>query len=460
MKMWQGRFSKPSAALMDSFNRSLPVDAALLQDDIAGSIAWARALHKAGVLSKKECAAICRGLRGILSDHGRAGLAFLPADEDVHMAVERMLVERIGEAGSRLHTGRSRNDQVSTDFRMYIKRSLRGITDHILTLQKSLLERAKAEQDVIIPGYTHLQQAQPVVLSHYWLSFFFALQREKLRCTHAIQSADSLVLGSGAVAGSGFAVDRQALARELGFGRISENSMDGVGSRDFALETLAAIASLGTLLSRYAEDGIIWSSQEFCFIELDEAWSTGSSMMPQKKNPDSLELIRGKCGRFIGNYTRFAVTLKGLGLTYYKDLQEDKEPVIDSIQQMAAVLEVFCGVIQTLRVNRKVIERKLDPFLLATDIADYLVDRGLPFRKAHAVVGEIVRYCIKEGRRIDGLTVQKMREFCNLFDDDVTKVFQWEHALIRRSVEGGTGPSSIKKQIKTAEALVRKSRGR
>ncbi len=454
MTMWDGRFTNKPDKLMLDFNASLPVDQALADEDIAGSIAWAKALGRARVLSAREVQRIVAGLKRILRKHRSGTLHFRAHDEDIHMAVERMLTEDIGETGAKLHTGRSRNDQVATDFRMFAKKRLSAVHGALCDLQKSLLKRAERDMSVIAPGYTHLQQAQPISLAQYWLSFLFALEREKTRVQNAIASADVMPLGSGALAGSAFPINRQAIARELGFSRVCENSMDGVASRDFALEALAALSSIGVLLSRYAEDLIIWSSREFGLVELDDAWATGSSMMPQKKNPDSLELIRGKCARFIGNYTRCASMLKGVGLTYYKDLQEDKEPLIDSLAQAMAGVQVFTQVVRTLRVKAKVIAASLDSFLFATDLADYLVHKKMPFRQAHKVVGRIVAHCVEHGVGLDELTVKQLREFSAAFSRDVRRVFDWKRALSARNVEGGTGMKSIARQIQRARGLV------
>jgi argininosuccinate lyase len=458
MKMWDGRFAKPSDRLMEEFNNSLPIDQRLAHEDIAGSIAWANALARIGVLSGDERDAIVTGLEKIRQRLAEGTIHFQPNDEDIHMAVERLLTEEIGTPAAKLHTGRSRNDQVATDFRLFVKNALTDLSGHVINLQRVLLARAESDAEIIVPGYTHLQQAQPVSLAHYWLSFFFLLGRELRRCENAIRTADLMPLGSGAVAGCGFQVDRQALATELGFAAVSDNSMDGVGARDFVLEALAAIASLGITLSRYAEDLIIWSSREFQFVELDDAWSTGSSMMPQKKNPDSLELIRGKSGRFLGNYTRFATTLKGVGLTYYKDLQEDKEPLLDSVHQMQMVLQVFSAVVQTLTVNCSSIEQRLDPFLLATDLADYLVRKNVPFRAAHKVIGRIVAYCIEKKVALNKMSVKDLQSFDAAFGEDVLAVFDWKTALAGRDVPGGTGPTSVARQIETARAQLAANR--
>jgi argininosuccinate lyase len=457
MKLWDGRFSKPSDSLLDRFNGSLPVDAAMYREDVEGSLAWAEALEKAGVLSRRERAAISRGLASILDECKNGTVRFLASDEDVHMAVERLLVKKIGAAGEKLHTGRSRNDQVATDTRLYTMRRIDEIGALVAGVQRALLSRARADAKIIAPAYTHLQQAQPIVLSQYWLSLLFALEREKTRFAEAGRCADLMPLGSGAVAGSGFPVDRLLLAKRLGFSAVSDNSVDGVASRDFALQALSCCASCGVLLSRYAEDLIIWSSKEFSFVELDDAWSTGSSMMPQKKNPDSLELVRGKAGRFIGNFTRFAATLKGVGLAYYKDLQEDKEPLFDSLGQMALVLDVFGRVASTLTVDADAVSRALDPLLLATDLADYLVSKGLPFRQAHRVVGKIVGCAVASGAKLSNFTVAQLREFSPLFGRDALDVFTWENSVGRRSVLGGTAPSSVARQIAKAEKLIGRS---
>jgi argininosuccinate lyase len=459
MKMWDGRFSRPSDRLMEAFNNSLSFDKGLWEEDIAGSLAWARALRKAGILDAREHQKIEKGLRAISAAGRKGTIAFLPGDEDIHMAVERLLTQKIGTAGEKLHTGRSRNDQVATDTRLYVKKALAGIELSLAVLQKTLLRRAEKERDVVIPAYTHLQQAQPVLLSHYWLSFLFALERDKRRVLNAAASGDRCPLGAGAVAGSGFSVDRVAIARELGFSGVTHNSIDAVASRDYLLETLSAIASVGITLSRYAEDLIIWSSREFGFIALDDAWSSGSSMMPQKKNPDPLELIRGKSGRFIGNYTRLAATIKGVGLAYCKDLQEDKEPLFDSVTHAGLCLEVFERVIATLAVDRARVSANMDPLLLATDVADYLVVRGVPFRQAHRVVGRIVAHCVKHRCDLSKLPLDLLQSFHPLFKKDIFKVFSWEQAIAHRDVAGGTGRKSVAWQIVAARKLLRQVPG-
>jgi argininosuccinate lyase len=455
--MWDGRFSKPADRLMEAFGNSLPFDQALAEEDIAGSLAWAAALRKAGALSAGDLAKIKRGLNAIAADFRAGRTNFLPQDEDIHMAVERLLTRRIGSAGARLHTGRSRNDQVATDVRLYTKKALARIGKAIAALQNVLLARAGKDAAVIIPAYTHLQQAQPALLAHYWLSLFFGLEREKCRVAHAYKTTDICPLGAGAVAGSAFPVNRKRLAADLGFGMVASNSIDAVASRDFLLETLAAVASTGILLSRYAEDLIIWSSKEFGYVELDDSWASGSSMMPQKKNPDSLELVRGKSGRLLGNYVRLATIMKGVGLAYFKDLQEDKEPLFDSVEQILIILAVMGNVLKTLSVNKERIRRNLDPLLLATDVADYLVHKGLPFRQAHKVVGKIVAHCLEKKCGFADIPLQLLQKFNPLFGKDIARTFSWEHSLSQRNLEGGTGRKSVGRQIELARRLLASS---
>jgi argininosuccinate lyase len=453
-KMWDGRFSKPTAELMEEFNNSLNVDKAFIREDILGSIAWANALSGAKVLTQNECETIKAGLENILKKHERGEIQFLKSDEDVHMAVERLLGLEIGDTAKKLHTGRSRNDQVATDFRLFVKNRNASILNDLRAFMQSVYNRAVKDRETIIAGYTHYQQAQPVLLAHYWLSLFFIMEREYKKLQNTIANADISPLGSGAIAGCGFAIDREELARNLGFGEATKNSIDAVASRDFVLDSLHNLASIGISLSRYAEDLIVWSTKEFGYVELDDAWSTGSSMMPQKKNPDSLELIRGKTGRLIGNYTRFAATLKGIGLSYFKDLQEDKEPLIDSLKTVETTLRVFANVLDTITINEKTIEKSLDPFLLATDVADYLVKKEMPFRQAHGVVGKIVAYCVEMDKKFNALTVDELKEFSPLFKEDVLEFFDYENALKHRDVYGATGKASVEKQLKLAKEFL------
>ncbi len=454
-KMWDGRFEEGTSQLMDEFNSSLNTDKAFILEDVEGSRAWSLALEKEGVLTADERKAIHDGLDSILKKYEEGTLEFLSSDEDIHMAVERLLGVEAGDVAAKLHTGRSRNDQVATDFHLYVKNRLAEVAEGIRELQRALLFRAETDVDVIVPGYTHYQQAQPVSLGHYWLSFLFLLERDLKRVENAAVNADIMPLGSGAIAGSGFAVDRELLRTELGFSAITDNSIDGVAARDFVLEALNAIAAVGLSMSRYAEDMIVWSTREFGYISLSDAWSTGSSMMPQKKNPDSLELIRGKSGRLVGNWSRFATTLKGVGLSYFKDLQEDKEPFIDSHRQVNLITDVFAQVLKTLTVNREHIADALDPFLLATDLADYLVRKGMPFRNSHHVVGSIVGHCDRNKVELNKMSTSDLKEFSELFEDDVLSLFDWKTALNGRDIPGGTGPTSVANQIARAKELLK-----
>jgi argininosuccinate lyase len=455
MKLWEGRFSADTHSdLMDDFNNSLPLDRILIEEDIAVNSAWAATLERAGLLNATQTQRIHTALDEIRKEYQEHGDTILTDDEDIHTAVERLLIDKVGDVGKAIHTGRSRNDQVSCDFRLYTKKACRSLTERITELQKVLYSRARNETDVMCPGYTHLQQAQPIVLAHYWLSLFWALQREKTRIEQAHDAADMLTLGSGALAGSGFLIDRRYCAGLLGFSRISDNSIDAVSSRDFALELLAALCSCAVVLSRYSEDLIIWSSAEFGYIELSDAWSTGSSMMPQKKNPDSLELIRGKTGRFIGYYTRLATTLKGIGLSYYKDLQEDKEPVFDGVAQMQRMLQVMASVVESLQVRRNRMRTNCDEYMLATDIADYLVEKHIPFREAHHIAGRIVAHCIEQQCSLFGLSLDTLRTFSDAFDKNITGVLQWPHSLSHRDVAGGTGPTSVQRQLDDAAGIL------
>ncbi|MDR0303924.1 MAG: argininosuccinate lyase [Chitinispirillales bacterium] len=450
-KMWDGRFSKPVAKLMEEFNNSLHIDKIFIKEDVLGSIAWANALLGAGVLTQDECESIKKGLENILEKYEKGEIKFLDSDEDIHMAVERILGEEIGTLAKKLHTGRSRNDQVATDFRLFVKNSLKKTQKIIVKFLQAVFYRAETDKNIIMAGYTHYQQAQPVSMAHYWLSLFFLIKREYEKIGNTIKNIDVMPLGSGAIAGCGFEIDRQRLSNELGFSSPTYNSIDGVASRDFALDSLHNLTSISISLSRYAEDLIVWSTKEFSYVELDDAWATGSSMMPQKKNPDSLELIRGKTGRLIGNYTGFAAALKGIGLSYFKDLQEDKEPFIDSVNTVETELLVFENVLQTLKIKENNITKSLDPFLLATDVADYLVRKGLPFRQAHNIVGKIVGFCVENKKAFNSFEVSQLKKFSPLFEDDVKNCFDWNNALKSRDVFGGTGPASVTLQLKIAK---------
>jgi argininosuccinate lyase len=451
-KPWSGRFTKATDSDFDAFGRSIEIDRRLWREDIAVNRAWAKALARVGIYTKKELKQVLAGLDAIQSEFERDTFTSLSGDEDIHMAIERRLTEIAGDAGARIHTGRSRNDQVMTDVRLYLKRVLPELDEEIRSLQRVLVHRAEEHLDTVMPGYTHLQQAQPVLLCHYLLSLFWPLQRDRQRIHQAAERADALPLGSGALAGSAFPVDRHALARELGFSRISENSIDAVSDRDVLIETVQAAALVMLHLSRHAEDLILWSSSEFGFVELSDTFSTGSSMMPQKKNPDSLELIRGKTARVLGHVTTLQALLKGLPLTYARDLQEDKPALFDALDTTAASVRIFTGVLREATFHRERMRQALDDLLLATDLADYLTRKGLPFRQAHRVVGAIVRQAEQSGTPLSHMPLEALRNHSQLFEEDVRQALTVEASLRARNLPGGTGPEAVREQLVRARA--------
>ncbi len=453
-KAWSGRFEKKNTPLMERFNASISVDIRLWWADIQVNLAWAKTLIKADVLTSKELEFIQNGLQQIQHEFETDTFHISPADEDIHMAIERRLTEIIGEVGAKIHTGRSRNDQVVTDVRLYLKRELGELQKLIQQFQKVLVESAEKYQQLIMPGYTHLQPAQAILFAHYLLSLFFALERDQNRLNDFLPRLDILPLGAGALAGSAFAIDRDLLASELGFQQISANSIDAISDRDFILEFVYILAQIQVHLSRYAEDMIIWSSAEFGFIELDDAWSTGSSMMPQKKNPDSLELIRGKTARVLGLQNQLFVLLKGLPLTYSKDLQEDKAAIFEAIDIVADSLQVFTGVIESLKVNEDRMRARLDTGLFATDLADYLVKKGIPFRKSHHLVGQMVRWGIENQCSLDKIPFEVYEQISPVFERSLYQIFDWKQSIEARDISGGTGFNSVKQQIEQAKKLL------
>jgi argininosuccinate lyase len=449
--MWAGRFTKKNDPLMEAFHRSLDFDKRMIAEDITGSMAWAKALAKCGVLKKSEARKLVRALRNLL--HNRKRLRFLKSDEDVHMAVERLLTEKLGALGKKIHTGRSRNDQVAADTRLYMKKEIGGVRAGLAGLMAAILDTARKYRSVIMPAFTHLQMAQPVLLSHYLLSWFFMLERDASRFCGCRMRLDLMPLGSGAAAGSGFPVDRAFLARELGFGRVSDNSMDSVSDRDYVIEFLSASAIAAMHLSRFAEDLIIFNSPGYQYLELSDAYATGSSMMPNKKNPDSLELVRGKSGRIFGNLVTLLTVAKGLPLTYDKDLQEDKEALFDTVDTLKALLAVFTGALKTLRFNKARIEGSLDSGLLATDLADVLVKNGLPFRDAHHIVGRIILDCRNAGKNLLDLTPKELAVYSPKFPKKLKLTFK--ESIRRRSLYGGTGAASVEAQMTKAQKILK-----
>ncbi len=458
MKLWGGRFAGSTAADMAAFNNSLPFDRRLADVDVRGSLAWAQALVGAGVLTSEEGAEMRRGLEAIREEFAAGRFAFQPTDEDIHTAVERRLGELIGPLAGKLHTGRSRNDQVATDVRLYVLDHLPLLQEGVRSLQQSLLGQARAHPEVALPGYTHAQRAQPVLLAHWLLSHFWPLQRDIERLAEIRRRVAVCPLGCAALAGTPLDIDRQALAAALGFERAAENSLDAVADRDFILEVLAWGALLGSHLSRLAADLYMWSTAEFGFVELDDAYATGSSIMPQKKNPDSMELLRAKSGRLTGNLVSLLVTLKGLPSTYNKDLQEDKEPLFDTLATLELALRVAAGAVATLQVRPERMAAALDDLLLATELADYLAEeRGVPFRESHSLVGQAVRLALARGVGLRALPLEEYRALSPAFDEGLYQALDVRRALARRNALGGTAPEAVAEQIARAESCLASS---
>jgi len=452
--MWDGRFESGMAPSMKELSFSLHFDKELLTEDIDGSVAHCHGLEESGVLTTAERETICTELLQIRQDLLEGADLFSEDDEDIHMAVERILTDRIGDLGKKLHTGRSRNDQVSTDFKLYMRnRSLELMIELRQTLQV-LLELATEHKEEVMPGYTHMQQAQPILFSHYLMSMFFALHRDYQRFAGFMQVHNQMPLGSGAMAGSAFPYQRELVAKKLGFPEVSLNSIDAVSHRDMALEFLSHCAIAGSTLSRYAEDMVNWSSAEFGFVTCHDAFASGSSMMPQKKNPDSMELVRGKSARLLGNFTTLFTVTKGAPLTYSRDLQEDKEPVFDSVNTLRVMLQVMRETYGSATWNFAVMKQKMLPALLATDLADLLVENGTPFRDAHHLVGALVGKAARSGCEFTELPDSDWQELPKGLElrDKLT----FEFSVGRRNIEGGTGPNSLEKQLQQAEAILEK----
>lgn len=449
-KLWGGRFSKPTDSLAHQFGSSLHFDARLFDEDIAGSVAWAHGLVSANVLSEDEAVAIIAGLEQVRLEFMSDSFEAHPEDEDIHSAVERRLTEIVGPLGGKLHTGRSRNDQVATDFRLWTMRACDLLLQHLAGLQRALLASAETDLTVAMPGYTHMQRAQPITWGHWALSHLWPLTRDSDRFAHARRSASVLPLGAAALAGTAFSVDRHAIAVELCFESVCENSVDAVSDRDFAVDFLYAAAVVGVHLSQLSQQLILFSSAEFGFIVLDEAYATGSSLMPQKKNPDVLELTRGKSGRLIGNLTGLLVTLKGLSSAYDRDLQEDKEPVFDAFDVLSNALPLVAGIIRTIELRPERMAAQIDPGMMATDLADYLVMRGVPFREAHAIVGKVVRMSEERGVGIADLAPEDLHIVSDQFGDDVWQVFDIDASLARRAAVGGTATDELRRQLEAA----------
>jgi argininosuccinate lyase len=451
MTLWGGRFSEPSDEHLRALNDSLPFDRRLCAEDIAGSIAYARAIAAAGVLTPDEAEQIVAGLEQVKAEFDTGTFTFAPGDEDIHTAVERRLTELVGAVGGKLHTGRSRNDQVATDFRLWSRNAAAQIETLITALQTALIEKASDHRHTLMPGYTHVQPAQPITAAHWLMSFFWMLARDRERLADCIRRLNVSPLGAGALAGTPFAVDVNALAQSLGFASHSQNSLDAVSDRDYVAEMLFVLALLTVHLSRLGEDIILYSNPSFGFITLNDRYSTGSSIMPQKRNADPMELARGKAGRLIGNLAGFLATLKGLPSTYNKDLQEDKEALFDSCDTLHAILPVVTAIIRTLTLNPEKMTAALDADMLATDLADYLVHKGLPFRQAHHVAGRAVRLAADKYVRLTELTLEDFQSLSDLFEADVFTMLTFENSVARRKAGGGTAPEAVEKQIAAAK---------
>jgi argininosuccinate lyase len=454
MTLWGGRFERKTDDLMKRFNDSIDFDQRMYAADIEGSIAYAGALAEAGLITEEERDALTTGLKQVRAEFDEGTFEIKQGDEDIHTAVERRLGELVGEVAGKLHTGRSRNDQVATDLRLYLLDEIAELEGAVGDLQRAIVEQAKAHLGRMMPGYTHLQQAQPILFSHWLMSFFWKLERDRERLMDVAARTRVCPLGGGALAGNPFDIDREALAEALGFDSAAENSVDAANDRDFVVEFLAWAALTQVHLSSLAEDLILWANQAFGFIELDDAYATGSSLMPQKKNPDSLELLRGKSGRVIGHLTGMLTTLKGLPTAYNKDLQEDKEGLFDVIDTLEMALPIATGVIRTMEVRGDQMEAALDEAMLATDLADYLVRKGVPFRQSHYVVGQAVRRAERLGCSLEELSVTEYQAIHPAFAEDVHDVFDFRRSVEARSAKGGTAPSAVEKQIEQAKRIL------
>ncbi len=450
-KPWSGRFRKETAKEVEEFTASIAFDKRLYRADIEGSIAHAKALAMAKVITREEAREIVNGLVEVLKEIEKGEFPFDPSLEDIHMNIEHRLHEKIGPIAGKLHTGRSRNDQVALDLRLYLRHEIKEVLGLVKELQAALLEVAEKNRDTIMPGYTHLQRAQPTLFAHHLLAYFEMLERDRGRLGDCSRRVSVMPLGSGALAGSAFPIDRDYMAKLLDFPEVSKNSIDAVSDRDFVLEFLASSSLVMMHLSRLAEEIILWSSVEFGFIELDDAYSTGSSMMPQKKNPDVAELCRAKTGRVYGALFSLFTTMKGLPLSYNRDLQEDKEPLFDVIDTVKACLRVFPPMLKSMRVSQERMRQAAqDGFLNATDLADYLALKGLPFRQAHEVVGRIVLHCVKNGKSIEDLPLRELRRFSPLFNEDVYQFLSLEACIDRRCAVGGTARKNVRRALRAA----------
>lgn len=454
-KLWGGRFTKTTDEMINEFQASISFDKRMYHEDIAGSIAHATMLAKCGIISAEDKEAIIKGLKDILTQIEAGDFDFAVSLEDIHMNIEKRLTDAIGEAGGRLHTARSRNDQVALDTHMYVRRQVVEVQKLILDLQKALVETAEKYSEAIMPGYTHLQRAQPILFAHHLLAYFSMLSRDFSRFAGVYERADIMPLGAGALAGTTFPIDREFVAAQLNFARIYNNSLDAVSDRDYIMEFLSAASILMVHLSRLSEETILWCSREFSFVELDDAHCTGSSMMPQKKNPDVSELVRGKTGRVIGHLMAMLTTVKGLPLAYNKDLQEDKEGIFDAIDTVKFSLAVYAQIIRGMKVREDVMKKAVtEDFSNATDLADYLAKKGMPFRQAHAVSGQAVHYGIEHGKWLQDFTMEEYKTLSPLFEQDIYEAISPETCVKNRNSFGGTSYKQAELQTMAAHTLL------
>lgn len=455
MKLWSGRFEKNTSELVDAFQNSIKFDWRMYKQDIKGSIAHARMLGHKGIISKEDADLIIKGLSEILNEIEAGKIEFKESAEDVHMNIESLLIEKIGEVGKRLHTGRSRNDQVALDLRMYLKEEIDEIIMLIRKLCALLLSKAEENLDVIMPGYTHMQRAQPITLAHHIMAYFHMFTRDLERFYDCYKRTDIMPLGSGALAGTTYDLDREMVAKELGFSKITQNSLDAVADRDFVIEFISCCSILMMHLSRFCEELILWNSHEFGYIELDDSMATGSSIMPQKKNPDVAELIRGKTGRVYGDLMTVLTVMKALPMAYNKDMQEDKEAVFDAADTVKDCIRIFIPMFETIIFNReKIMEKLKGGFLNATDAADYLVKKGVPFRDAHEIIGMMVNYCIKHNKALDDLTMEEFKNFNPNFSEDIYDFIDIKNCVMRRKTIGGTSPENVLKDIENGKVYL------
>jgi len=454
-KLWGGRFRDRTDARVEDYTESLSYDRRLWRHDIRGSIVHARMLGRAGVIPKRDAAAIVRGLKEIAREIEEGSFPFRTELEDIHMNIEARLIEKIGPVGGKLHTARSRNDQIALDIRLYLREETERLLKSLRRLRKAIVLKAGRHMDVVLPGYTHLQRAQPVLLAHHLLAYYEMFTRDGARFRDLLGRINVLPLGAAALAGTPFPIDRHFVARQLGFEAVSENSIDSVSDRDFVIEFLSASSILMMHLSRLSEEIVLWASSEFAFIELPDAYATGSSIMPQKKNPDVAELTRGKTGRVYGGLVALLTLMKGLPLAYNRDMQEDKEPLFDTVDTVGPAVELMTGLLRGIRVKRRRMkEAAAGGFTTATDFADYLVSRGLPFREAHAASGRAVAYCIAKGRTLEDLSLDELRSFSDRVEEGVFAWLSVEGSAARRRSYGGTARERVEERIRALRELL------